>query len=50
MATPLPLFCIAGSDEGEIVMADWKTITDLERGSGNPSTESTYIVRFSLQK
>ena len=34
MAASLPLLCIAGTDEGEVLMVDWKTCTDVERGAG----------------
>ncbi len=34
LTTTPPLLCVAGTDEGEVVIVDWKTCTDIERGAG----------------
>ena len=34
LTNPYPPICIAGTTEGEILMVDWRTYTDGERGAG----------------
>lgn len=44
-----PPICIAGTDEGEIFIIDWRNYSEMERGAGRPFNCYIFVVKSVLK-